>query len=138
MEGLFGKKEIKSLAAVKGKAADEISVEQINAINEEFAEIGFEGIEVAVAGTLSESATQLNTANDTIATHVATIEAKTTELEAANAKVAELTAKLEKKPAAAAAEPAATEDPIKPVGGEEKDTFIEDLSTRIKAERGLI
>lgn len=90
MKDLFGKKEIKSLAAIKGLAADAVTVEHIEAINAEFAELGFVGIEVAINGTLSEAATQLNTANDTIATHEATIgtrDARITELETENAEL---------------------------------------------------
>lgn len=131
-------KEVKSLKAIKGLDATAITAEHIDAINAELKdEFEIEGIEVSAKGTLQAVNDKLATAEAAVATANESLSAKTTELEAANAKVTELTAKLEKKPAATAEETIATEDPIKPVGGEEKDTFIEDLSNQIKAERGL-
>ena len=131
-------KEVKSLKAIKGLDANAITAEHVDAINAELKdEFEIEGIEVSVKGTLQAAKDKATTAEAELATANENLTAKTSELEAANAKVTELTAKLENKPAANAAEPKVIEDAIKPVGGEGEDTFIEDLSNRIKAERGL-
>lgn len=87
---LFGdKKEIKSLGAIKGVLAKDITPDQIKAINEEFKSLGFEGIEVTHAGHVDSLATEITQ--------------KTEALKASEGKVTDLTAKvaeLSKKPAA--------------------------------------
>lgn len=133
MKDLFGKKEIKSLAAIKGLAAENVTAEQIDAINAEFAELGFGGIEVAINGTLTEAARQLNTADNTIAEHEATIstrDARITELETENAY-------LKKAPAADASAAGTAEDKIETTTVEDPNKLANDISAKIRAEKGL-
>jgi hypothetical protein len=133
---LFGKTEIKSLAAIKGLAADAVTVEHVNAINAEFAELGFGGIEVAINGTLAEAATQINTAEDTIATHEATIaerDTRITELETENAELAIIA----KDPADEASASGTAEDKIETVAVEDHNKLANDISAQIRAEKGL-
>lgn len=86
---IFGKKTIESLSALKNVEAKDITAEQIAAVNAELAEAGLIGIEANVLGSLA-AATQasvsheqavsdlqasLQSSNDLVATHEATIAA---------------------------------------------------------------
>ncbi len=128
-------KEVKSLKAIKGLDASAITADHLFAIQSELKdEFEIEGIEVLALGTLQAANDKLATAEASLSTANNTIATKTTELEAAITKVSELTAKLAQIPAAIANEPIVNIDNI-PEG--DKDTFIEDLSARIKSEAGL-
>lgn len=128
--GIFGKTEIKSLAAIKDVAPGDITAEQISAINTEFAELGFNGIEVAAAGTLKaaedKAAADLKTAGETHAE----------ELKKATDEVASLKTKLAALPAGKTEEPKAEKDAIKNIESSEVD-LDKQLSDKIRAERRI-
>lgn len=87
-------KQLKSLTAIKGKKAEDITAEEITAVNTELQEEGFEGITVAIAGSqltaedladaVSQKETELNTAHQT------TIEQKDDIIALRDAKITEL------------------------------------------------
>ncbi len=91
---IFGKKTIESLSALKNVKAEDITAEQIAAVNAELAEAGLIGIEANVLGSLSAATqknesheqavsdlqTSLQSSNDLVATHEATIAALTEKL----------------------------------------------------------
>lgn len=131
LENLFGgKKEIKSLSAIKGIAADQITAEQVDAVNAEFAELGFEGIEVAIVGSAAKATEELTAATDAKATAEAS-------LEAANKKVEELTAKLEKTAGAKTEEPTVEGDKIKVATSENEEDLDAKITGNLKAQHGL-
>ena len=109
---LFGKKTLESISALKGVSAENITAEQIAAVNSELSENDVKGIEVNAVGALA-------TLNGELATANASVEALTGELananqtiEAKDAIIADLNAKLAKVPAAEAEEIVVEDDKI--------------------------
>lgn len=120
-------KKIESLSGLKGKAASDITNEELSALNSELAANGFNGIEVSLAGfsaklseDLATKVNELETANNSFAT--------------ANAEIVTLKDKLAKLPGAEVKELAPKEDKIK---DEESVEFNFDESPSAKAMKKI-
>lgn len=123
--------KLEKLADIKNMSADQITEEQLTAINAEVSEKGFGAVEVIIAGTVAsleakvteanEASVTLTTANETLTADLATATAKVTDLEA---KLVEANAKLGQKAAATPAEIKAEQDRIAREG-ESKDFDFE-------------
>jgi hypothetical protein len=136
---LFGdKKEIKSLAALKGVAAADITADQIAAINEEFSAMGLAGIEVSVAGSVASLTSAVETAS---ADAQAAAEQAAEELSSANERITALEADLAEantrlgQPAATAEEVVIEADKITADGS--KNEADEKITAELKAKYGL-
>ena len=119
---LFDKKQITTLAPVKGIAADKITPEQLAAINAEFAELGYEGIEVSATGTLATAANNLKNAMDANAVQADVVKKNTEAITAKDARIAELEAENKKLGGKGAAEPTP--------GGTDDDEIITEKTTK--------
>lgn len=122
---MFEKKiKIESLSAIKDKKADEVSAEEIAAINTELQAAGFSGIEVSVSGTISGLQQTITEKDSAISTANA-------DLKKANETVAELQTKLGAAPAAETEEIQVKKDKIKD-GNESKEfNFDESPSAKV-------
>lgn len=130
---MFDKKvKIESLSAIKGKKAEEVTAEEISAINAELAEAGFNAIEVSVAGTIANLKESHEAA---IEEKDSTIAAKDAEITKSNNTIADLQSKLGAAPAAEKEEVQVNKDVIK----DKKEEVDADraLTDSILSEHGL-
>jgi chromosome segregation ATPase len=142
---MFGNKtKVESFAALKDKPAQDITAEEIAAVNTELSAIGLSGVEVSVAGALETAnnnvanlTKELETANADLAAVSeslnganASVEQLTADLAAANARIAELSgaAATDKK------EPIVNGDAITSSNEDDLDAQI---TARLKEEHGL-
>jgi predicted nuclease with TOPRIM domain len=139
---LFDKKEIKSLAALKGIKAADITAEQIASVNADLNEIGIEGVELNVTGKLTTVISDLAASKKEtgeLAEKVKTLETEKTDLSqkitGLEGEKAELTTRLEKMPAAVAEEPEAEVDKITSEGSPDK--LVSEAQARMEEQMGL-
>lgn len=122
---MFEKKiKIESLSAIVDKKADEVSAEQIAAINTELQAAGISGIEVSVAGTISGL-------QETITEKDSAISTANADLKKANETVAELQTKLGAAPAAETEEIQVEKDKIKDEKESKEFNFDESPSAKV-------
>lgn len=139
---MFDKTKVKSLSNLKDKAAKDITAEEITAVNTELNELGINGIEVSVAGTLTAEAekatnlaTELQTANESLETANASNEQLTADLAAANEKITELEGKLAKAPAVTKVETTVEADNID--SGKVDNAEDIEMTNAIREKHGL-
>jgi chromosome segregation ATPase len=140
---MFGNKtKVESFAALKDKPAQEITAEEIAAVNTELSAIGLSGVEVSVAGALETAnnnvanlTKELETANASLATANESVSDLTAKLEASNKKVEELNAKLASTPAANAKEITVEKDKIETAVDVNQEDI--EMSNSIRQKHGL-
>lgn len=118
---LFGKKTLESISALKGVSAENITAEQIAAVNSELSENDVKGIEVNAVGALATLNGELATANTSIEALTGELATANQTIEAKEAIIADLNAKLSKVPAAEAEEIVVEDDKIASASATEVD-----------------
>jgi hypothetical protein len=132
---IFGKKEMKSLSALKGVKAADVTAEQLDAVNADLKELGIEGIEVSEAGRLQSVNAELDTAKGELktATDKNTANAETIKNQAV--KITELEGKLSNMQAEKPKEAEAKEDKISSEGS--PDALVSSLNEKMEKDMGL-
>lgn len=120
---IFSKKTLESISALKGVEAQNITAEQIVAVNSELSENDVKGIEVNAVGALATLNGELATANTSIEDLRSQLVISQETIEAKDAMIADLNAKLKAVPGAEVEEIVVGDDKITPVEGSEDDIY---------------